>query len=56
MAKDRLKGRDIAGRLEKPAGEGVPQVMAPERHSSAAGDHGKDVGERRVSLTVIMPE
>lgn len=45
VIKDRLEGRDVARRLQEPAGEGMAQIVTPERRSGSAGDQRKAVGE-----------
>jgi hypothetical protein len=55
-AVDRLKGRNVAGGVKEPAGESMSEIVAPEWHLGSPGGHGDNVGERRVSLTVVLPE
>ena len=55
MTEDCLQGWDVARGLKEPAGEGVAQVVAPERHSGSAGDQDKAVGKGGMPLAVMVP-
>ena len=56
MAEDCLKRRNVTGGLKEPAGESMSEIVAPEWHLGSFGGRGENVGERGVSLTIIVPK
>jgi hypothetical protein len=56
MAEDRSEGWDDAGGLQEPAGKGVAQIVAPERHTGSAGNISEAIGEGGIPLPFTVPE
>ena len=56
VTQDRLQRRDVAGCLEKCAGEGMAQIVAPERHACSPGDPSEDIGEGGEPTPITVPE